>query len=339
MTIVASTDPLDFTGKLSASHSGRLLRDRLGQRWPESSDRLSAMVRHALLPAGKLIRPIMALESASAAGGRPEPVLPAALGLEYLHVATLVHDDIIDGDTTRRGRPTVSAAYGTPDAIVTGDALIFTAYTAIVECRAGGVPADRIVAAVDALSEAGSDLCRGQVLEAGLAGDPTGPATTYLEMVRLKTGALFRAVCQIGALLGGADAERGRLLAGYGESVGIAFQIRDDLLAYTSDAAAIGKSTTSDLTNGRPTLPVLLAHQVGGPAQRRQLVEALTRGHADPAALAGVCEIVRDTGALAAAREVAAEHAGRAHKRLSTLDESAARDTLAAIAGWAAVPG
>lgn len=335
MTVVASTDPRDFTGGLSESPTGRLLRAELERHWPESSERLSVMVRHALLPAGKLIRPIMALESAVAVGGRPEDVLPAALGLEYLHVATLVHDDIIDADDTRRGRPTVSAAYGTPDAIVAGDSLIFTAFTAIVACRADRVGPDRILAAVQALATAGYDLCRGQVLESGLVGDPTSGVANYLEMVRLKTGALFRAVCHIGALLGGADPQRAGLLASYGESVGIAFQIRDDLLAYTSAAESIGKSTTSDLANGRPTLPVLLAHDTARPAERRALTAALASGSADPATLARVGDIVRRTGALDRARDVASGHADQARQALSTLDASTGRDTLTAIAGWA----
>ena len=338
MTAIAGTDQRDFLKDLAESGAGQLLRDALEQRWPastDSTDRLSAIHRYALLPAGKLIRPIMMLESAAAVGGRPEDVLPAALGVEYLHVGTLVHDDIIDADELRRGRPAVPSVYGLPDAIVAGDALIFTAFEAITECRATGVPDAAIGSAVAILARAGTELCRGQALEAQLVGDPGSGVESYLEMIRLKTGALFRAVCQIGATLAGADPVHCRALASYGEHLGVAFQIRDDLLAYTTPAARSGKSPTNDLANARPTLPVLLAYQAGDPAQRKQLVEALNRRSADPGALEDFHRLLRDTGALRRAHEHVAAHLQRARDQLSTLEESASVAVLTGITHWA----
>ncbi|MEV4624758.1 polyprenyl synthetase family protein [Micromonospora sp. NPDC049523] len=338
MTAIAGTDPRDFLKDLASGRAGQLLRDALDHRWPattDSTDRLSTIHRYALLPAGKLIRPIMMLESAGAVGGRPEDILPAALGLEYLHVATLVHDDIIDADEVRRGRPAVPSVYGMPDSIVAGDALIFTAFEAITECRAAGVPDAAIGTAVAILARAGTDLCRGQVLEAQLVGDPGVEVETYVEMVRLKTGALFRAVCQIGATLAGADPTRCAQLASYGEHLGIAFQIRDDLLAYTTPAVESGKSPANDLANGRPTLPVLLAYRAGDPDQRRRLVEALRRRSADPAALADFHELLHETGALESAPEHITDHLDRARLQLSTLESSPSVSVLAGITRWA----
>lgn len=334
MSVADSAQYRTFTEDLARSQSGRLLREELGRRWPETADHLSEIIRYALLPAGKLIRPIMTLHAAEAVGGNPHGVLAAALGMEYLHVATLVHDDIIDADELRRGRPAVPMAYGIPDAIVAGDHLIFSAFASIVECKAG-VPAGHVAAAVGVLAEAGTDLCRGQVLEAQMAGDPDADVAWYQEMIRLKTGALFRAVCHIGALLGGADLAVAQRLARYGEHVGVAFQIRDDLLAYGLPEQITGKPATSDLTNGRPTLPVLLAYQAGTDAQRRHLVEALNRGHAGAGELEQVRVLLDETGGLKRAHEQMAVHAGRANAELSTLASSPGVDVLAGIAYWA----
>src|SRR6185503_2103077 len=153
MTVAASTHLRSFLDELARSESGRILHQELGRRWPESVDELNAITRYALLPAGKLLRPIMTLHAAEAVGGDPADVLAAALGMEYLHVATLVHDDIIDADALRRGRPAVPTAYGIPNAIVAGDHLIFSAFAALTD--APRLAPARVAAAVAVLAQAG----------------------------------------------------------------------------------------------------------------------------------------------------------------------------------------
>jgi len=333
MTIAASAHNPAFLHHLANSRSARLLHAELGRRWPESPDQLLSILRYALLPAGKLVRPIMTLYAAEAVGGDPRHVLPAALGMEYLHVATLVHDDIIDGDDLRRGRAAVPAAFGIPHAIVAGDHLIFSAFRSIVECG-GAIPAAQVVAAAAELARAGEDLCRGQALESRLVGDPGSGVAPYLDMIRLKTGALFRAVCYIGAVLGGADDGLARRLARYGEHVGMAFQIRDDLLAYAVPVELTGKPATSDLTNGRPTLPVLLAHASGTPAQRQLLVDALNHGSGRDGDLARLRDLLVETSALDEAHARAIEQAALARAELSTLVPSESVEVLAGIARW-----
>jgi geranylgeranyl diphosphate synthase, type I len=325
-------DSLHLIDELARSESGRMLREELGRRWPETADRLTATARYALLPAGKLLRPIMTLHAAEAVGGSPADVLEAALGMEYLHVATLVHDDIIDGDALRRGRAAVHAAYGTPDAIVAGDHLIFGAFAAIADER-GSLPAARAAAAA-ALAAAGRDLCRGQMLEAELVGDLDAGTLWYPEMIRLKTGALFRAVCQIGALLGGASLEAASGLARYGEHVGIAFQIRDDLLDYLAGPEQTGKPTASDLRNGRPTLPLLLAYDAGTDAQRLELAAVLERRGAGAADVDRVIGLFEELGVVGYARHQMTTHAEFAHAELAALDPSPSVDVLASIARW-----
>jgi len=326
-------DSLRLIEDLARSESGRMLRQELGRRWPETGDQLTAIARYALLPAGKLLRPIMALHAAEAVGGSPADVLAAALGMEYLHVATLVHDDIIDGDELRRGRPSVHAAYGIPDAIVAGDHLIFSAFAAIAD-EGGSLPAAGVAAAAAALAAAGRDLCRGQMLESELVGDLEAGSLWYLEMIRLKTGALFRAVCHIGALLGGADLEAACGLARYGEHVGIAFQIRDDLLDYLAGPEQTGKPAASDLRNGRPTLPLLLAYDAATDSQRLELLTMLERRGAGEGDAERVIELLEETGVVGYARHQMTTHVEFAHAELAAFDPSPSVDVLAGIAHW-----
>jgi geranylgeranyl diphosphate synthase type I len=332
MTVAASTHFRSFLDELARSQSGRILHQELGRRWPETADELNMIARYALLPAGKLLRPIMALHAAEAVGGDPAKVLTAALGMEYLHVATLVHDDIIDADELRRGRPSVPSQFGVPNAIVTGDHLIFNAFGAIVD-DPHAAPA-QLAAAVAVLAETGRDLCRGQLLEGRLAGELAASTRHYPEMIRLKTGSLFRAVCQIGALLGGAEPELAAGLGRYGEHVGLAFQIRDDLLAYVATPEQTGKPATSDLDNGRPTLPLLLAYQAATDSQQLEL-DVLLRGRGGgEAGLEWVSELLAETGAVAATRERMKLHAEHALAELAVLPASASVDVLAGIAHW-----
>jgi geranylgeranyl diphosphate synthase, type I len=275
----------------------------------------------------------MTLLAAEAVGGAPADVVAAALGMEYLHVATLVHDDIIDADELRRGRPAVPVAYGIPNAIVAGDHLIFSAFASIVD-EQGTVSPAHVVAAAAALAAAGRDLCRGQMLEAQMVGDLDAGARWYPEMIRLKTGALFRAVCHIGALLGGADTEVAYGLARYGEYVGIAFQIRDDLLDYLATPEQTGKPAASDLRNGRPTLPLLLAYDAATDTQRLELLAVLRRRGADDGDVEWVNDLLEEIGAVRYARHQMTTHAEFADAELAALAPSPSVDVLAGIAHW-----
>lgn len=307
---------------------GTALRDR----WSADTSLLGKMCQHALVPTGKLFRPLLLLEAALAVGGELGQVLPAAVGAECGHVASLIHDDIIDHDELRRGRPSVQHAFGVGDAIVAGDALIFDLFVGLADCRVTGVPADRVVAALDAVARAGLDLCRGQTLESELSRDLRFDATSYLEVARLKTAAYFRGACQSGALLGGGNRSMVDALGAYGNSLGLAFQIHDDLLGYVSHSANTGKSDTSDIENARMTLPVILAHDASGPGDRRRLREAMT-GNVDPAqAHQVVLGLLDQTGAISAASTIARSYAHAANKALDPLPACPSRTRLRWIA-------
>jgi len=307
------------------------IRDALARRRPHSADRFGELTHYAMAVPGKLLRPLMLVASAEAVGGAAETALPAAVAVEHLHVASLVHDDIIDGDDLRRGRPSVHARYGVADAIVAGDALLFDLFAAVAECAAP----PRVVAAVIAeFARAGGDLCRGQVLESSMV--PPSAARSgsgledYLDVAAFKTGALFRAACRAGALLGGGSAEQVDLLGDYGRHTGVAFQMYDDLLPYLATGAS-GKPDASDAANLRPTWPVLLAHRDGGP-EHREAVETALSGALSPVETLELLRFaVVDSGALDAARRGARERSGLALACLRGLPGTVAVTRLAGI--------
>ncbi|MEU9191886.1 polyprenyl synthetase family protein [Streptomyces hundungensis] len=224
----------------------------LERRWPAGATGVEEVCRDALLPPGKLFRPCLLLASAQAVGGDPMKALPAAIAAEYGHVASLIHDDIIDADTVRRGRPAAHRKYGADEALIAGDLLFFSVFEGLAECRDRGIPADRVVDAVGAIARAGTDLGRGQSLEARLTGSRVFEVGQYLEMVRLKTAALFRAACEIGGILGGGGPSALAALVSYANHLGVAFQVHDDLLPYTSDRTARARLPRATSATGVP---------------------------------------------------------------------------------------
>lgn len=311
---------------------GRLIQGELERRWSSEGDALGSMCQYALAAPGKLIRPILLLESAAAVGCDIGRVLPAAVGTESGHVASLVHDDIIDSDEVRRGRASVYHKFGINNAIVVGDALIFDLFLGLAECQQTGVPADRIVAALGIVARSGVKLCRGQSLESEITEKTIRDVGVYIGMIRMKTAALFQGVCESGAVLGGGPPEWVGALGSYGDHLGIAFQIHDDLLGYISDSNTAGKDAASDIRNARLTLPVVLAYQRGGATDRELLDEALS-GEIDPAeAVPVVGELLTRTGSIAASSELAREHASAAQRAIAVLPATPSRERLAHFA-------
>lgn len=314
---------LDDVGAFAAAVGADLER-----RWSTESGPLGGICRYALTPVGKLFRPALLLDSALAVGGSFSAVLPAAVGAECGHVASLIHDDIVDDDHLRRGRTSVHHRYGVGDAIIAGDALIFDLFASLAECRRTGVPDGQVVSALEAVTRAGLDLCRGQILEAELGRSVCLDTDAYLRMIALKTAAYFRGACECGAILGGGQPELVDALAEYGERLGLAFQIHDDLLPYISDARVTGKPDTSDVRNGRLTLPVILAYQAGTRAEQRLVRESVTAPGDPEQTLVALHEIAERTGALTAARAMARRCADESRRALELLPATPSRERL-----------
>jgi geranylgeranyl diphosphate synthase type I len=254
------------------------------------------------------------------------------MAVEYLHVATLIHDDVIDNDEFRRGQPSVPAHYGVADAIVTGDFLILTMFTELAECVEREIPAVLVLEAVRILAEAGANVCRGQAKEAELAGDPASPIADYEAMIALKTGALFRGVCRAGAILGGAGPEHTEAITRFAEHLGLAFQMYDDLLPYLWDTENTGKPNISDIVNLRPTFPVLLGYEAAGERDRSRFAEALSGRMPTADAYELVRELVASTGAVHRARARAEAEAALAREQLADLPGADGAGLLATVA-------
>ncbi|MBT2511729.1 polyprenyl synthetase family protein [Streptomyces sp. ISL-98] len=307
-----------------------LLRAEFEARWPPDATGAEATARYALVPTGKLLRPLLLLHSAQAVGGSVHQVLPAAVGLECVHVGSLIHDDLIDHDDVRRNRDSVHRRFGADHAIVAGNALFFTWFDTLGECADRGVPAARVLKAMRIQARVGRQVCQGAATELCMAGHFDTPVADYLEMVRLKTAILLAAACRTGSVLVGARSEHAEALTRYGEALGIAFQIRDDLLPYGANPDVAGKPAASDIRNLRPTLPVLLARDLATPAGRVALLQAVTA--ANPQALDTVREIVHSSGAGARATDLARQYSDLALHQLDALPDSLSKHRLAALA-------
>lgn len=212
---------------------------------------------------GKAVRPALATLSAQAAGAPAQVGIPGAVAAELVHNFSLVHDDVMDGDTERRHRPTVWAVWGTTSAILTGDAMLALAQEVLLES-----PSPHRAAAARLLAEATRNLIRGQVLDVAFEQRHEVSLAECLDMVSGKTGALLRASAMIGAVLAGAPADVIDALSTFGAELGIAFQLVDDLLGIWGDPATTGKPVFSDLRSRKKSLPVTYVLSQGGLAAR-----------------------------------------------------------------------
>lgn len=287
--------------------------------------------RHTLATRGKMLRAAVMLNACSAVGGHPEQILVAAAGVEYGHLASLVHDDIMDRAETRRGQESVYSRFGADRALLLGDLLVFQSYLSLSACANHGVPAERIVRALAVISQSCMEMCLGQDLEIETAGRLMPNDDTYFQISRLKTGALFRAAGACGAILGGGTPDEVASISQYGEQLGICFQIVDDVLNYRVTDVDFGKPVLNDLINKRMTLPILLAFRRAAPAQL-QLIDSYLRQGAGPEwseeGLRSIAELVSLSGAIEEAMEAARFHAAVARHFLHRIPKSESRDCM-----------
>lgn len=209
------------------------------------------------MPAGKRIRPLLVLLSAATVGGDWEKALPAAAGIEILHNFSLVHDDIEDQSETRHNRPTAWKIWGNANAINLGDALFVMAYRALTRLQPLGLKPETILRVYEVFTENNLELTRGQHLDMRFETQPIISTEDYVSMVKGKTAALVASCTEIGALIGSEDPQRARHFAEFGLNLGIAFQIRDDILGIWGDPEKTGKSAAIDIISRKKSLPVL----------------------------------------------------------------------------------
>ncbi|MEO8143358.1 MAG: polyprenyl synthetase family protein [Betaproteobacteria bacterium] len=280
---------------------------------------------------GKRLRPALVLLSAGAAGypgtDGGERHWEMAAVVEFIHTATLLHDDVVDASDRRRGRKTANAEFGNAASVLVGDFLYSRAFQMML-----GAGSMRVM---QVLADATNMIAEGEVLQLMNCHDPAVDERGYLEVIRRKTAKLFEAAARLGAVLGAVPAPLEEGLAQYGMHLGTAFQLIDDVLDYAGDAAAIGKSVGDDLAEGKPTLPLIRAMAVGSPAQADVVRRAILDGGRTE--FARVLEAVIATGALEYAREAAVREAEAARHALRELPASVYRDSLLELASFSVV--
>jgi octaprenyl-diphosphate synthase len=276
-------------------------------------------ISHYIVSAGgKRIRPRLVLLFAAALGFRgPERFALAAI-VEFIHTATLLHDDVVDESSLRRGRQTANALFGNSASVLVGDFLYSRAFQMMV-----GINRMRVL---EVLADATNIIAEGEVLQLMNMHDPDLAVADYLRVIRFKTAKLFEASARLGAVLAGADRAVEDACADYGRSLGTAFQLVDDLLDYDGETHELGKNVGDDLREGKPTLPLLVAMERGTEAERRLIRHAIEHGENER--LAEIVAIVGRTGALQATREAARSEAELACRALAALPDSPARAAL-----------
>lgn len=272
---------------------------------------------------GKRIRPMIAVLAARAVNYSGKQHVTVAALIEFIHTATLLHDDVVDESDMRRGKATANAAFGNAASVLVGDFIYTRAFQMMTSL--GSL---RVLAL---MSEAVNVIAEGEVLQLMNCNDPDITEESYMRVIYSKTARLFEAAAQSSAILADASPEQERALQDYGRYIGTAFQLIDDLLDYSADGQTLGKNVGDDLSEGKPTLPLLHAMRNGTAEQAAMIREAIEQGNGRPL-LEPVLETMRQCGSLEWTRESAEREADKAIASLAVLPESPWRSALEALA-------
>ena len=282
------------------------------------------LARYLIEAGGKRLRPMLTVAAALLFGKGTGAQTNYAAAVEFMHNATLLHDDVVDESDLRRGRPAARIIWGNQASVLVGDYLLGQAFLMMVETGK--------LDALEVLAKAATVIAEGEVFQLSKAGDLAATAADYDQVIRAKTATLFQAAAEVGAMAGGAD-EAGRLaLRDYGMELGLAFQLVDDVLDYRGESGAMGKNTGDDLREGKMTLPVILTLAEANPAEREIITTALGKPDATDTALNQIVAIMNRHNALTRTIEEAHAHVRKAREALAPLPQSAMKTILSDIA-------
>jgi geranylgeranyl diphosphate synthase type I len=291
--------------------------------------------KHLIEAGGKRLRPFLVLESCELVGGNREDALPVAVAVELLHTFTLVHDDIMDSDDKRRGKPTVHTLWGTPIAISAGDMLYAKAYEAVISSlRSSKISPRRILKILSLITEATISICEGQALDIIFEERELISEEEYFNMITKKTAGLLETSTKVGAIAGGGKAAQVRRLGRYAYYSGLAFQVIDDYLGITADEKILGKPVGSDIREGKRTLILIHALTHATETERKQMYSVLGREDATPAEIEEVSRIIHSLGSLDYAFNKAEQLVAKAKRKLSPFPPSQNKETLLNLADY-----
>jgi len=294
----------------------------IAQRLDSGVPLVGNVAQYIISAGGKRLRPVLLLLTCGALGFTGSQRHNLAAVVEFIHTATLLHDDVVDESTLRRGRPTANERFGNPASVLVGDFLYSRAFQMMMDAQSMRV--------MQILADATNVIAEGEVLQLMNMHDASLDEEGYLRVIRSKTAKLFEASARLGAILANSPDDIEHACASYGQALGTAFQVIDDVLDYDGNAAEMGKNLGDDLREGKATLPLILAMQRGDAAQRQTVREAIETGSVDR--LSDIVSIVRMTGALEATRDAAAAEAQRAIDAAMQLPENTYRSAMVVLA-------
>lgn len=285
---------------------------------------INQVANYIISSGGKRLRPMLLTLCAHACGYQGEDHVPLAAIVEFIHTATLLHDDVVDESELRRGQQSAHAIWGNAASVLVGDFLYSRSFQMMV-----GLDSMRVMAV---LAEATNTIAEGEVQQLLNMGDPEVDRQRYMQVIENKTAKLFEAACQLAAIAASQPREIETAMSVYGNRLGAAFQIADDVLDYSGNAETMGKNAGDDLAEGKPTLPLIIARERCDDTEREILDAAIRNGGLED--LGPVLDIVRNTGALAAAMDVARAQAAEARQAIGVLPASEWREALEQLADY-----
>lgn len=315
----------------------RLIEREIDRLVPKDIDPsiLAEATRHLLKAGGKRLRPCLVMTACEAVGGRATDAVEAAAALELLHNFTLIHDDIMDRDEFRRNVKTVHTLWGEPMAIIAGDALFAKVFEAVAaNARRLKLERERVVELLETISGAAFEICRGQALDMPTEGCGEMSEEKYMRMVSMKTGALIEASAKVGGILGRGKPDQVRKLASYGRLIGVAFQMRDDVLGVKGEEEEFGKPVGSDIREGKHTLIVIRALSKASREDRAKLLKAFGKRDASQEEIKAAIEVLDRTGAIDYVEKRARKLITEAKSKLEGLPASKAKEALLELADF-----
>jgi len=306
-----------------------LIEEALKENLAPRLDLVGEVAGHLLFSGGKRFRPLLALLSTRLCNYSSPGAVRFSVIFEYLHAATLLHDDVVDGAALRRGRPVAHAVWESPIVVLTGDFLLARCLS--LAAATGNCD---VIATIAEITE---NMSQGEIDQLARKGQIELSEDEYYEVIRRKTAVLFQGACRAGAILSGTTPQRIRALADYGFHLGMAFQIADDLLDYTGRTEALGKRVGADLREGKLTLPVIHALSRASAADRRRMGAIIENQDFSTAQFKTLCDLLATYGGLAYAKEKATAHVAAAHGALAQFSPSPFRATLGDMVDYALV--
>ncbi len=289
-------------------------------------DLVSEVARHILFSGGKRIRPLLMVLSARLCGYEGDYDKTFSIIFEYLHTATLLHDDLVDGASVRRGKPVAHSIWGNSVSILVGDFLVARSLSICAKTERMKI--------VEVIAEATEKMCQGEIRQLMHKGSLNLSEEEYMEVIRHKTAILFQGACRVSAIIADASKEKEKAVSGYGYNLGLAFQMVDDLLDYTSETTVLGKEIGADLKEGKLTLPVIYSLKAAGLKDRDLMEKIIKNRNFSVNDFETLIELLEKYGGISYTQQLAAQHIEKAKKALSIFRPSETKEILLKVADY-----